>query len=161
MHTPDQLESIRQMRLATKPGGTISLSEGDSGLFFAYPEVPGMMKFLEVFPRLGAAKGADTFIGRKLLSHALAIGYTREEITLGPLAASTVSTPMERGGLAKAFDEIFRDVGSKPELMRASNVTEADVELIRKGLVEWSKCPDGICSFPSMTVICVDKQGEK
>ncbi|KAF2208193.1 hypothetical protein CERZMDRAFT_87921 [Cercospora zeae-maydis SCOH1-5] len=161
MHTPDALASIRQMRRAAIPGGTISLTEGDSGLFYAYPEVPGMQKLLEVFPRLGAAKGADTALGRKLISHALAVGYARDEITRHNLSESTVSLPMERAGLAKGFDQMFADVGSKPEMMKATNITAEDVTFIRDGLEEWSKREDGICSFIAMTVVCVDKGGKK
>ncbi|CAK1360419.1 uncharacterized protein RHO25_003724 [Cercospora beticola] len=161
MHTPDALTSIKQMKRATIAGGTISLTEGDSGLFYAYPEVPGMQKLLEVFPRIGAAKGADTLLGRKLISHGLAAGYARDDITRHKMSESTVSSPMERAGLAKGFAQIFADVGSKPEMMKAANVTSEDITSIRKGLEEWSKCEDGICSFISMTVVCVDSGGKK
>ncbi|KAI5365372.1 putative Methyltransferase domain-containing protein [Septoria linicola] len=157
MHTSDQVESMRQMRLAAKPGGTVSLKEGDSGLFFAYPDIPGMKKMLEVFPRLGAAKGADTCLGRKLLSHALAVGYTRDEVTLTDITAVTASAPVARAGLAKGIGDIFANVGNKPASMEATGVSAEDITFIRQGLEEWSNCPDGICSFPSLAIICVGK----
>lgn len=153
MHTPDQLEVIKQMRKACKHGGTVSLKEGDAGLFFAYPEIPGMMKLLEVFPLLGASKGADMFLGRKLLSHALAAGFRMDGIDVS-ISGQIQYKPQEKQGMAMGMPSIFEDVLRNPGQLQAVSFSQEDVDLIRQGLEEWAKCEDGIIAFPSVIVDC-------
>lgn len=153
MHTPDQLQTIKQIHLASKLGGTISLKEGDAGLFFAYPEIPGMAKLLEVFPLLGASKGADMFLGRKLLSHVLKAGYKMEGIEIS-ISGQIQYKPQEKMGMAFAFPSIFEDVLRNPGQLLEVKFEQEDADMIRKGLKEWSECEDGIIAFPSVVVEC-------
>ncbi|KAK4494920.1 hypothetical protein PRZ48_014276 [Zasmidium cellare] len=154
MHTGDPLRAVRQCSLATKPGGTITMKEGDMGLFFAYPDLPGMNKLLEVFPKLSAAKGADGRLGRKLISHLLAAGHTRDDITEVDMSTSILSRPEHRQGMRQGFDQIFADVASKPEWMESCGITEADIKLIRETVPQWAEAEDGILAFPSIHVVC-------
>lgn len=154
MHTGDPLKAIKQLSLATKPGGTISMNEGDMDLFFAYPESPGMAKFLEVFPKLGAPKGGDARLGRKLIAHLIAAGHSRDDITEVKLSSQILSRPEQRMGFAGGFHHILGEVLAKPEWKKACQLTEEDVELIRKDLAEWAKCEGGILSLPSIVVVC-------
>lgn len=140
--------------MAAKPGGTISMKEGDMGLFFAYPDIPGMTRLLELFPKLGAAKGADPRLGRKLISHLLAAGHTRDDITTVDMATSILSRPEHRLGMMAGFDQIFADVESKPGWMKACGITEEDIKLIRDAVPQWAKSEDGILAFPSVYVVC-------
>ncbi|EME44517.1 hypothetical protein DOTSEDRAFT_53595 [Dothistroma septosporum NZE10] len=135
MHTSNQVQAIKSMRAACKTGGTISLKEGDMGLFFAYPEIPGMQKLMEVFPRIGCTEGADALCGRKLVSHALAAGLSRDDahpFELSMSAQITTAT-MHRAGFAAGFDKIFETNRKNPELMRSAGLNEGIVSLIREG----------------------------
>lgn len=154
MHTGDPLKAVKQLSSAAKPGATISMKEGDMDLFVAYPDSPGMKKMLEVFPRLGASKGADPRLGRKLISHLLAAGHSRDDITAVDMDASIVSTPQYRHGWAVACDQIFAEVLTKPEMMKNCEISEEDIALIRQAMPEWAKCEDGMISFPSVWVVC-------
>lgn len=153
MHTPDQREAVRQARKASKSGGTVSLKEGDAGLFLAYPEIKGMTRLLELMPTLGASKGADMFLGRKLLSHALAAGYQRDNIQV-TMAGQMQSSSQERQAMAVGFPSLFEDVLKNPGKLQLVSFTAEDVELIRQGLQEWAACEDGLISFPSIIVDC-------
>lgn len=145
MHTNDQLVAIEQMRKACTANGTISLKEGDMGLFFAYPENPGMKRWLETFPVLGLSKGADPYLGRKLVSHVLAARYAHSQITDVSMSAQMQWRPQVKPGLVMGFGQIIK----------TSELDEADKKLIVDGLEEWSKCEDGVVSFPSVIVTAV------
>lgn len=126
--------------------------EGDMGLFFVYPEVPGMNKLLEVFPRIGCTEGADPFCGRRLVSHALAAGLAQDDEHPFEMSMSSQLTTsrMHRAGLAAGFDNIFETNMKDPELMRSAGLDAETVSLIREGLKEWAACEDGILAFPSV-----------
>lgn len=155
MHCSDQLTVVKHMRTAAKLNGIVSLKEGDMGLFFAYPELKGMLRLLEVFPRLGAAKGADGYFGRKLIATAMSAGFSRADITLLPIADKTVSKPNEVKGLAHGFADIFTAISTDKDMMRGAGMTEGDIELIREGLQEWATYDGAIISFPSLVINCV------
>ncbi|KAF1979723.1 S-adenosyl-L-methionine-dependent methyltransferase [Bimuria novae-zelandiae CBS 107.79] len=145
MHTSDQLAAIKQMRSACKPSGTISLKEGDMGLFFAYPENPGMKKWLETFPVLGLSKGADPYLGRKLMSLILAAGYTHAQIKDVSMSGQMQWRPQVKPGMVMGFGQMIKQ----------AELAEEDKKLIIEGLEEWSKCEDGVVSFPSVIVTAV------
>lgn len=145
--------AIKQMHLSLNSTGTLSLKEGDAGLFFTYPEIPGMSKLLQVFPLLGASKGADMYFGRKLLSHALAAGFEAENIEL-EISGQIQYKPKEKEGMARGMPSIFEDVLRNPGQLQAVEFSKEDVDLIRRGLEEWAECKEGIVAFPSVVVVC-------
>lgn len=145
MHTNNQLAAISHMRHASKAHGTISLHEGDMGLFFAYPENPGVKRWLETFPVLGLSKGADPYLGRKLVSLVLAAGYAHGQIKGVSMAAQMQWRPQVKPGLVMGFGQIIK----------TSELEEEDKKLIVEGLEEWSKCEDSIVSFPGVIVTAV------
>jgi hypothetical protein len=148
MHTGDQPAAIRQMRRAAKPNGTISLKEGDMGLFFAYPENPGMKRWLEMFPVLSLGKGADPYIGRKLVSLVLGAGFTHSQLTEVAMHGQIQWRPEAKPGLVMGFGQIIQQ----------SELGEDDKKLIVEGLEEWSKCEDGVISFPGVIVTAVKEK---
>jgi hypothetical protein len=148
MHTGDQPAAIRQMRRAAKPNGTISLKEGDMGLFFAYPENPGMKRWLETFPVLSLGKGADPYIGRKLVSLVLGAGFTHSQLTEVAMHGQIQWRPEAKPGLVMGFGQIIQQ----------SELGEDDKKLIVEGLEEWSKCEDGVISFPGVIVTAVKEK---
>lgn len=149
MHTNDQLAAVKQMRAACKPNGTVSLQEGDMGLFFAYPENPGVKRWLETFPVLGLAKGADPYTGRKLVGLALAAGFAHGSIRSVGLGGQMQWRPQAKPGLVMAFGQI----------VRTSELEDEDKEVIVKGLEEWSRCEEGVVGFPNMVLTAVKEGG--
>lgn len=145
MHTGDQAAAISHMRKATKPGGIISLHEGDMGLFFAYPENPGIKRWLETFPTLSMGKGADPYIGRKLVSLVLAAGFKHSQFKEVSMHGQLQWRPEVKSGMAMGFGQIIAQ----------SELGEDDKKLITEGLGEWSRCEDGMIGFPGVIVTAV------
>ncbi|KAL1595232.1 hypothetical protein SLS60_009920 [Paraconiothyrium brasiliense] len=145
MHTGDQPAAIAQMRKATKPNGTMSLKEGDMGLFFAYPENAGIKRWLETFPTLSLGKGADPYIGRKLVSLVLGAGFAHSQLKDVSMSGQMQWRPQVKPGMVMGFGQIIRQ----------SELGEDDKKLIVDGLEEWSKCEDGVVCFPSVIVTAV------
>lgn len=115
------------------------------GLFFAYPENPGIKRWLETFPILTLNKGADPYIGRKLVSMVLAAGFTHSQLKDVSMSGQTQWQPQIKPGMVMGFGQIIRQ----------SEASEADKKLIVEGLEEWSKCEDGVVCFPSVIVTAV------
>lgn len=145
MHTGDQAAAISQMRKAAKRNGTISLKEGDMGLFYAYPESPGMKRWLETFPILSLGKGADPYIGRKLVSLVLGAGFTHSQLRDVSMHGQMQWRPEVKSGMVMAFGQIVRQ----------SDLGEDDKQLIVEGLEEWSGFEDGVVGFPGVIVTAV------
>ncbi|KAF9733237.1 hypothetical protein PMIN07_006727 [Paraphaeosphaeria minitans] len=137
--------TISQMRKAAKSNGIISLKEGDMGLFFAYPENAGMKRWLETFPTLSLGKGADPYIGRKLVSLVLGAGLTHSQLKDVSMHGQMQWRPQVKSGLVLGFGQIVRQ----------SALGEDDKKLIVEGLEEWSKYEDGVVSFPGVIVTAV------
>ena len=148
MHTSDQLAAVKQMRAASQPNGIISLNEGDMGLFFAYPENPGLKRWLETFPVLGLSKGADPYTGRKLVALALGAGYAHSSIKDVAMCGQMQWRPEVKPGVVMGFGQ----------MIKTSELGAEDKEVIVKGLEEWSRCGDGVVGFPSMVLTAV-KEG--
>lgn len=112
------------------------------GLFFAYPENAGIKRWLETFPVLGLSKGADPYIGRKLVSLVLAAGYVHGQIKDVSMSGQMQWRPQVKPGMAMGFGQVIEQ----------SELEEADKQVIVEGLEEWSRCEDGVVSFPSVVV---------
>lgn len=93
------------------------------------------------------------YLGRKLLSHALATGFKIEDIEL-EISGQIQYKPQEKQGMARGMPSIFEDVLRNPGQLQAVEFSDEDVNLIRRGLEEWAECEDGIIAFPSVVVVC-------
>jgi SAM-dependent methyltransferase len=65
-HLKDPLEALACMREVTKPGGTITVIEGDHGSVFFHPEDADTRRAIQCLVRLQADSGGDSLIGRRL-----------------------------------------------------------------------------------------------
>jgi SAM-dependent methyltransferase len=65
-HLADPQGALACLRTATRPGGTITVIEGDHGSTFFHPEDPDARRAIECLVRLQADAGGDSLIGRRL-----------------------------------------------------------------------------------------------
>ena len=67
-HVQDPLAVVRQMVLATKPGGRIVLQDDDHEILRCYPEPPGFTALWRAYERTYDRLGCDPYVGRRLVS---------------------------------------------------------------------------------------------
>lgn len=81
-HVPDPQAILSEMRrIVKKPGGIISLREGDMTGSTFYPDpTHKYSQFVDVYTTTAAASGADPRIGQKLHVHLREVGFKDEEV---------------------------------------------------------------------------------
>jgi hypothetical protein len=146
---PNQIQVVKNLRNACKPGGTLSMAEGDAELFFSWPPMPSMFR---AFSRLGTGKGADLSVGRKLLAHSLEAGFGMDDVRQVSMGESISYRSQDRAGVLSGFSEMFRDLWCDSELLRQVGVADVELRTILRELEDWSRVEGAMISFPSMIV---------
>jgi SAM-dependent methyltransferase len=57
---------LLELKRVLKPGGSLTVIEGDHGSFYCYPQTPAALKVVRCLIDLQAAAGGDALIGRRL-----------------------------------------------------------------------------------------------
>lgn len=123
-HLPDPAGTLAALRRVLRPGGTVTVIEGDHGSAFLHPDSPYARAVIAHLTALQAAAGGDALIGRRLRPLLAAAGY--ERIHAGP---RTVYTDGDRPRLAAAFTrDTFTAMveGVRDDAVAAGLATPAD-----------------------------------
>lgn len=81
-HLTDPAAALRALRRLLKPGGTITVIEGDHGSFYCHPETAAARRTVDCLVRLQAGLGGDSLIGRRL--YPLLVGSGFAEVRVEP-----------------------------------------------------------------------------
>jgi ubiquinone/menaquinone biosynthesis C-methylase UbiE len=65
-HLADPLRALRAMARLARPGGVVVVEDIDCGGVFAHPDVPALMRHLELYQKVIRLHGGDPLMGRKL-----------------------------------------------------------------------------------------------
>ncbi|TMQ81484.1 methyltransferase domain-containing protein [Actinomadura soli] len=139
-HLPDPRAALAGLRRVLRPGGTVTVIEGDHGSAFFHPDSAHARAVIAHLVALQAAAGGDALVGRRLAPLLSGAGYERVEV--GP---RTVYADGSRPALARAFTrdtftamvEAVRD-----EAVAAGLATPADWD---RGIADLNRtaAPDG------------------
>lgn len=83
-HLPDPVGALAALRRVLRPGGTLTVIEGDHGSAFFHPAGAAAQTAVDCLVRLQAAAGGDALIGRRLEPLLTAAGF--REIAVRPRA---------------------------------------------------------------------------
>jgi SAM-dependent methyltransferase len=81
-HLSRPREALAHLKRVLKPGGSITLIEGDHGSTYFHPESPDARKAIQCLIELQARAGGDSLIGRTLYPLLLASGF--RHVTVSP-----------------------------------------------------------------------------
>jgi SAM-dependent methyltransferase len=125
-HLPNPLQALKNLKRILRPGGTITVIEGDHGSALFYPDSPDAHSVIDCLVELQRQMGGNALIGRELWHLMTDAGF--REVIVSPR-------------------QVYAD-GSRPEYVEGvKNIFIAMVEgvrepAIRKGLVDketWDK----------------------
>ena len=124
--------ALAQIRRVLKPGGTLTVIEGDHGSVLMHPEEEAAIAAIAAQSALQAQKGGDAMIGRRLYPLLAEAGF--EQIRTGPRQVyADGSTPQ----LAEAFTR-------KTFTAMIEGIRE---EAIEKGVIEAATFNEGIAAL--------------
>ena len=81
-HLPRPREALERLGRVLKPGGTITVIEGDHGSTYFHPESPHARQTIRCLIELQARAGGDSLIGRRLYPLLLESGF--RDVTVSP-----------------------------------------------------------------------------
>ncbi|WP_075022396.1 methyltransferase domain-containing protein [Actinomadura madurae] len=125
-HLPDPGAVLAGLRRVLRPGGTLTVIEGDHGSAFFHPDSAHARAAVSHLVALQAAAGGDALVGRRLRPLVTAAGYAR--VTAGP---RTVYADEARPDLARAvtLDTFTAMVGAvRDDAVAAGLSTAADFD---------------------------------
>lgn len=74
-HLVDPIGALAAVRRVLRPGGTITVTEGDHGSWYAHPQTPEATRAVQCLVEVQTALGGDGLIGRRLYPILVEAGY--------------------------------------------------------------------------------------
>jgi SAM-dependent methyltransferase len=100
-HLADPVAALAGLRRVLRPGGTITVIEGDHGSAFFHPDSPYARAVIDCQIRLQSAVGGDALLGRRVQPLLTTAGY--RDVTARP---RTIYVDQTRPGLVDGFTRL-------------------------------------------------------
>ena len=80
-HIPDPLGALKLLKDVLKPGGTLTVIEGDHGSAYFYPDSKAAKKTIQCLIDLQAQSGGNSLIGRELYPMLVDMGFRKVSVS--------------------------------------------------------------------------------
>ncbi|WP_129843218.1 methyltransferase domain-containing protein [Streptomyces sp. RFCAC02] len=111
-HVPDPAAVLDGLRRVLRPGGTITVIEGDHGSAFFHPDSAAARAVIRAQTRLQAAAGGDALIGRRLRPLLTAAGFAGVRVEPRTVYADASRPDLVEGFTRRTFTALMAAAGA-------------------------------------------------
>ncbi len=150
-HVADPVQALREMLRVCRPGGVVAVRDCDYEAFTWWPAVPALSRWLELYRVAARANDAEPDAGRRLLSWALAAGFS--DVT--PSSSTwTYATEDDRAWWGGMWADRILGSTLTDQLLETGLASRDELQMISAGWREWAAAPDGWLMIPHGELVC-------
>lgn len=157
-HVSDPVAILREMhRVVKKPGGIISLREGDLPGSLLHPDTGNRYAvFTDIYDRTARASGADPQLGRKLHVYLREAGFKDEDTQLEIAALSYgANKPEEAEWWGNSWADRCLESGFHDSAIEGSHATEETLQGLSSMWREWGRTKDALWAIFQSQAVCI------
>jgi SAM-dependent methyltransferase len=150
-HLTDPVAAIRALAPLARPGGWLSLREGDYGAAFWHPEAVAWRSWQECYQLVGRAGGSEVDAGRRLVAWLAGAGLGGRALVSGSLwtypgfaSAAEVAASWAERLTESRFVDLAAGLGVADRESLAATAA---------GLVEWARQPGALFVMPHIEAL--------
>ncbi len=143
-HLPDPVAALLRLKAALKPGGTVTLIEGDHGSTFFHPDSPEARRIIECLVEIQARAGGDALIGRRVYPLLAEAGFRDVRVSPRMVYVDATRPALVEGFTRNTFIAMIEGVREK-----ALSLGLADRQVWERGIggLRRTAAPDGVFCY--------------
>jgi SAM-dependent methyltransferase len=125
-HLPDPMKALASLKKMLKPGGSVTVIEGDHGSAYYHPQSTAAQTTIQCLIDIQAAMGGNSLIGRELYPLLISAGFARVSVSPRIVYADASLPHMVDGFTNKTFIAMVE--GVKEQAIERGLIKESDWE---------------------------------
>ncbi len=123
-HLPEPAAALRALARVLKPGGTITVIEGDHGSWYCHPPSRAASRAVECLVEAQARAGGDSLIGRRLYPLLVEAGYREVRVSPRMVYADASRPELVDGFSKKTFIAMVEGVRERALALGLTNIDD-------------------------------------
>jgi SAM-dependent methyltransferase len=150
-HVADPVKALAEMRRVCRPGGVVAARDGDYAAFTWFPLLPELDEWLALYHRIARGNGGEPDAGRRLLSWALAAGFTDVTATASTWVYATSEDRIEWGEM---WADRVRHSDFARQALERGEANERDLARMSEAWLAWAAADDGWLAILHGEILC-------